>query len=89
MLECLRAGYVKIEPVIPKAVGDPLYIAHHIPVLSVPSGTAGKDVGGVVNGDKAFLAKRKILTADSLQAAIKGCDTYVTNKVMHGNAILG
>lgn len=82
VLECLRAGYIKIEPMTSKAIGDPLYIAHHIPTSpSVSKSDKGKS--------KAYLQKRKILTADSVQAAVKGCDTYVSKKVMHGNAILG
>lgn len=82
VLECLRAGYIKIEPMVSKAVGDPLYTAHHIPTsISVSTSEKGKS--------KAYLQKRKVLTADSVQAAIKGCDTYVSKKVMHGNAILG
>jgi ATP-dependent helicase IRC3 len=82
VLECLRSGYIKIEPMVSKAIGDPLYIAHHIPTSpSVSKSDKGKS--------RAYLQKRKILTADSVQAAIKGCDTYVSKKVMHGNAILG
>lgn len=82
VLECLRVGYIKIEPMVSKAIGDPLYIAHHFPTSnSIPTADKGKS--------RAYLQKRKVLTADSVQAAIKGCDTYVAKKVMHGNAILG
>lgn len=84
VLECLRNGYLKIEPMVSKTVGDALFIAHHHPTL--PS-SAKAELG--VSAANTFLRKRKILTADSLQTAIKGCDTYAANKVMHGNSIAG
>jgi hypothetical protein len=35
-----------------------------------------------------FTRKRKILTADSLSAAIRGCDTFVKNTVLPDKRIL-
>lgn len=84
VLECLRNGYIKIEPMVTQAVGDALYIAHYHPTL--PS-SAKLSLGAAAAN--TFLRKRKILTADSLQMAIKGCDTYAASKIMHGNSVVG
>lgn len=36
-----------------------------------------------------FFRKRKILTAQNLSDAVKGCDTYAAAKVLHGPMALG
>ena len=36
-----------------------------------------------------FRRPRLVLTADNLEAAVRGCDNYATSKVLRGNLALG
>ena len=36
-----------------------------------------------------FYRTRRILTAQTLEAAVRGCDTYAVTKVVHGPMALG
>lgn len=87
VLECVKAGFIKIEPVpltTVKSVGDPIYMAHFVPTLRESGLMIRVSASSEPPIGKAYLKKRKILTADSLESAVKGCDTYVARKVLPG-----
>lgn len=103
VLECLGKGYIRIQPyeqgkIEPRSVVDddsrmnedvedegddkPGFVAHFTPAM-MHQGTA--------NALKMspFARSRKIMTATTLDEAMKGCDTYATSKVVFGPMALG
>ncbi|KAF9457448.1 P-loop containing nucleoside triphosphate hydrolase protein [Collybia nuda] len=80
VLECLGKGYLRIEPM---KQWPSYFEARYTPVAfdNVTAATLGKL--------SPFMRSRKILTAESLDDAIRGCDTYVKNKVARGSMSLG
>ncbi|KAF7310867.1 DEAD-box family helicase [Mycena chlorophos] len=79
ILECLGKGSVRVEPL--ESDEGRFFVAHFNP--EIDSGTAASLKIG------RFLRVRRILTAETLQDAIHGCDSYVENKVLYGQMALG
>ncbi|KAJ6519770.1 P-loop containing nucleoside triphosphate hydrolase protein [Mycena sanguinolenta] len=79
VLECLGKGYIRIEPV--QDDEEAIYQAYYVPTIDGATAAALKIT--------PFLKKRPILKAIDLSAAIRGCDTYATAKVVFGQMALG
>jgi ATP-dependent helicase IRC3 len=92
VLECLDKGHIRIEP-IPEGErnrsevlsvrltssfvdGETHFCAHYTPKIHHETASA-------LNISK-FRTNRKILDASSLADAMRGCDTYVSGKVVRG-----
>jgi len=71
VLECLGAGFVRIDPTDQTSATK--YEAYYTP-------TRHREHDGV-----HFERKRKILVADTVESAIRACDTYVRRKVLPGH----
>ncbi|KAF9044602.1 P-loop containing nucleoside triphosphate hydrolase protein [Hymenopellis radicata] len=77
------------------AIGEEKYILEclnkgHISVEFVPEGTFhGHRATAFALKVSPFMRSRKVLTALHLDEAIRGCDTYALNKVVHGPMALG
>lgn len=77
VLECLGRGYVRIEPFV--AEGDPArYQATFTEATMDGSSARAMKLS-------PYMRKRVIMTSDSLINIFKGCDTYVTRKVLPGS----
>ena len=92
VLECLGKGHIRIEPVSegehnrrPSFIfwltslfidGKTHFRAHYSPTMNPETASALKI--------SKFQTNRKILDADSLADAVRGCDTYVSQKVLRG-----
>lgn len=65
-------------------LGQPIFQAHYTPMVVM-------DEASSTEGTKRsfFQRSRRILTASTLDEAIRGCDTYVKENVMFGSMILG
>jgi ATP-dependent helicase IRC3 len=74
VLECLGKGHVRIEPVSGHD-GDHFH-AHYSPKMHPETASALKI--------SKFQTNRKILDASSLADALRGCDTYASEKVLRG-----
>ncbi|RDB28788.1 putative mitochondrial ATP-dependent helicase irc3 [Hypsizygus marmoreus] len=75
VLECLGKGYVRIEPVS-TAEGNH-FEAHYTPAML-------DKVTASTLGSSPFMRRRKILSAETLHDAIRGCDTYITHTIARG-----
>ncbi|KAF9015112.1 P-loop containing nucleoside triphosphate hydrolase protein [Cyathus striatus] len=82
VLECLGKGHLRIEPVEANEATPRHFIAYYTPA-ALDSMTAH------AFRVSPYLRRRKILTADALHEAVKGCDTYATTKVLRGSIALG
>ncbi|SRR6266478_6140602 len=92
VLECLGKGHIRVEPVsegerdrrqtlsvqlTPYFTDDRNYFrAHYTPTIHAETASA-------LNISR-FRTNRKILDASSLADAVRGCDTYVSEKVLRG-----
>ncbi|KAI9512926.1 P-loop containing nucleoside triphosphate hydrolase protein [Russula earlei] len=74
VLECLGKGHIRIEPVLDDA-GDHFH-AHYTPSIHPQTASA-------LNISR-FQTNRKILDANNLGDAIRGCDKYAAEKVLRG-----
>ncbi|KAF9237313.1 P-loop containing nucleoside triphosphate hydrolase protein [Melanogaster broomeanus] len=82
ILECLGKGYIRIEP-IPEDEDNPAgFRATYTEATMHISSARQLKIS-------PFMRKRLILTAQSLPDAVKGCDTYATQKVLRGPLALG
>ncbi|ETW86880.1 hypothetical protein HETIRDRAFT_456722 [Heterobasidion irregulare TC 32-1] len=89
VLECLGKGHVRIEPVDVTDEDDFItnpdlkryFRAHFSPVMFF----------GATKHTKApfFRMSKEIMKAESLDIAIRGCDTYIANQILRGQAALG
>ncbi|KAJ7596983.1 P-loop containing nucleoside triphosphate hydrolase protein [Mycena floridula] len=82
VLECLGKGFIRIEPVKSTDAIPEHYAAHFTP-SAMDKGTAR------TLKVSPFYARRKVLTAQTLEDAVKGCDTYASKKVVFGQMELG
>ncbi|EEB87480.1 hypothetical protein MPER_15156, partial [Moniliophthora perniciosa FA553] len=73
VLECLGKGFIRIEPVVDEENG-PYLKATFTPAAMDRATAAGLKVS-------PYLRTRAVLTAQSLEDAVKGCDTYAKSKV--------
>ncbi|KAG9034116.1 hypothetical protein FRB95_013761 [Tulasnella sp. JGI-2019a] len=90
VLDCLGRGFLKIQ----KAVGDGSPTEGGIAIAAGTTYfnatyTPAIDRDERAMGASPFMRKRRILTADTLDSAIRGCDTYATGKVVFGHLALG
>jgi len=74
VLECMGKGHIRIEPVPDDK--ERHFHAHYTPSIHPKTATA-------LNISR-FRTNRKILDADSLADAVRGCDTYAREKVVKG-----
>uniref|UniRef100_A0A0W0F5M0 P-loop containing nucleoside triphosphate hydrolase protein n=1 Tax=Moniliophthora roreri TaxID=221103 RepID=A0A0W0F5M0_MONRR len=81
VLECLGKGFIRIEPVVDEE-GGPYFKATFTPAAMDRATAAGLKVS-------PYLRTRNVLTAQSLEDAVKGCDTYAKSKVVRGPMALG
>ncbi|KAH9858111.1 P-loop containing nucleoside triphosphate hydrolase protein [Lenzites betulinus] len=79
ILECLGKGYIRVEPA---KDGDAQYDAHYTPP-TLPRGTA------YILKISPFRKCKRLLSAETLAEAIRGCDTYAHSKVLPGKLALG
>jgi ATP-dependent helicase IRC3 len=98
VLECLGKGHMRIEPAkeqdgmsIPSGrifllimiLGDnPYFEGRFVPAMLDKITASSLHLS-------PFMRSRKVLTADNLSDAVRGCDTYVTSKVVRGPMSLG
>ncbi|KAI0281581.1 P-loop containing nucleoside triphosphate hydrolase protein [Russula aff. rugulosa BPL654] len=80
VLECLRNGHIRIEPVSDGEHGETHFRAHYTPTIHPETASALKI--------SKFRTNRKILDASSLADALRGCDTYVSKNVLKGRSSL-
>ncbi|KAI9445021.1 P-loop containing nucleoside triphosphate hydrolase protein [Lactarius indigo] len=74
VLECLGKGHIRIEPVPDDK--ERHFHAHYTPTIHTETAAA-------LNISK-FRTNRKVLDAGSLADAVRGCDTYATEKILKG-----
>jgi len=74
VLECIGKGHIRIEPESDDAGGH--FHAHFTPAIHHQTASALKI--------SRFQTNRKILDANSLAEAVRGCDTYASRKVLKG-----
>ncbi|KAF8272905.1 P-loop containing nucleoside triphosphate hydrolase protein [Lactarius quietus] len=78
VLECMGKGHIRIEPV-PDRERDFTkghFHAHYTPTIHAETAAALKI--------SRFRTNRKVLDAGSLADAVRGCDTYASEKVVRG-----
>jgi len=78
VLECLGKGHIRIEP-IPDDSGDHFH-AHYTPTID-PATASALSIS-------RFQTNRKILDANNLADAVRGCDKYASEKVLRGHSSL-
>ncbi|KAL1951850.1 hypothetical protein VTO73DRAFT_999 [Trametes versicolor] len=81
ILECMGKGFIRVEPVEDGEDGEK-YQAHYTP----PTMTRGTAYMLKIS---PFRRSKKILSAQTLAEAIRGCDTYAQSKVLPGQVALG
>ncbi|KAF8327906.1 P-loop containing nucleoside triphosphate hydrolase protein [Cantharellus anzutake] len=82
VLECMGRGYIKISPSA-RTNGDSHYVAHY--TAASMKWSEAKAIGLATR----FRSRRNVLTADTLERAIQGCDTYARTRVVYGPMQLG
>ncbi|KAJ4486068.1 P-loop containing nucleoside triphosphate hydrolase protein [Lentinula aciculospora] len=82
VLECLGKGFIRIEK-IKATVELPAHFSAHFTPAALDRATATN------LKVSPFLRSRRILQAEDLSEAIKGCDTYAKTKVVFGPMIVG
>lgn len=98
VLECLGKGYMRIEPA--KVQEGMSIFSGFILSLIVNEGEKthfeGRFVPAMLDKLTAssfhlspFMRSRKVLTAENLSDAVRGCDTYVINNVVRGPMSIG
>ncbi|KAF8577888.1 P-loop containing nucleoside triphosphate hydrolase protein [Ramaria rubella] len=86
VLECLGKGYIRIEPLPGNDPSQPSFHAHYTaaspetPLIGTAFGKARFN---------PYRRSRRILTAQNLGDAIRGCDTYAKEKVVFGPLAMG
>ncbi|KAG6856640.1 hypothetical protein H0H87_002230 [Tephrocybe sp. NHM501043] len=75
VLECIGNGYIRVEPV-PTDDGT-IIQAHYTPTMFDKATAISLKVS-------PYMRSRHILSAETLGDAIRGCDTYVVNKIARG-----
>ncbi|KAJ3563441.1 hypothetical protein NP233_g8939 [Leucocoprinus birnbaumii] len=80
VLPCLQFGDVRIQPSKDEE-GQVEFIGYFLPQMDYKIAKA-KNI-------PPYLRKRNILTAKSLEEAVKGCDTYVAKQVLKGKLVRG
>ncbi|KZT37431.1 P-loop containing nucleoside triphosphate hydrolase protein [Sistotremastrum suecicum HHB10207 ss-3] len=79
VLECLGKGFLKIEPFVETEGQDQ---DDHLSATYIAYFTG---INQAKNYASPYRTKYKILTAASLSDAVRGCDTYVRNKIGPGD----
>ncbi|TFK41214.1 P-loop containing nucleoside triphosphate hydrolase protein [Crucibulum laeve] len=82
VLECLAKGYVRIEPV--EADDD---VESHFAAFFTPA-MLDKHTAEAMNVIP-YMRSRKVLTARTVEDAVRGCDTYVASKIVPGPMAMG
>ncbi|THV07737.1 P-loop containing nucleoside triphosphate hydrolase protein [Dendrothele bispora CBS 962.96] len=82
VLECLGKGFVKIEHDEGDEETEPHYRASFTPAALDKETAKGLKI-------TPYFRSRHVLTANKLDEAIRGCDTYVKNKVVRGPLAVG
>lgn len=77
VLECLGKGYIRIEPHRDENDPETHYEAHYTPPTMTPQTAAMLKIS-------PFQKSRKILSAKTLEDAIRGCDNFAKTNVMKG-----
>ncbi|KAF5355713.1 hypothetical protein D9756_003723 [Leucocoprinus leucothites] len=80
VLPCLQHGDVRIQPVEDED-GRTSFSGYFIPQLD-PRVAKAKNL-------PPFLRRRNILNAETLEEAVRGCDTYVAKQVLKGKLVRG
>ncbi|KAG6842252.1 hypothetical protein C0991_000222 [Blastosporella zonata] len=75
VLECMGNGYIRVE-LTDNSEGT-IFQAHYTPAMFDKATAISLKVS-------PYLRSRHILSAETLGDAIRGCDTYVTNKIAQG-----
>ncbi|KAH9950401.1 P-loop containing nucleoside triphosphate hydrolase protein [Amylocystis lapponica] len=78
VLECLGKGYIRVERVVEGEENGPQFEGHYTPA-TLPMGTA------FTLKISPYRRSIRILRAQTLVEAIRGCDTYATSKVVQGH----
>ncbi|KAF5384896.1 hypothetical protein D9615_001480 [Tricholomella constricta] len=78
VLECLGKGYIRIEPL--ESLDGNFFEAHFTPAMLDKHTAASLSLS-------PFMRSRRILSAETLSDAIRGCDTYVVNKIARGSML--
>ncbi|EJD04075.1 P-loop containing nucleoside triphosphate hydrolase protein [Fomitiporia mediterranea MF3/22] len=81
VLECMGKGYIKIQPDVDED-GEEMLSAHY--VEPIPEW----ELQGRFQRSR-FRRPRLVLTARTLDEAVRGCDKYATTKILRGNLALG
>ncbi|KAH7916425.1 P-loop containing nucleoside triphosphate hydrolase protein [Hygrophoropsis aurantiaca] len=82
ILECLGKGYIRIEPVAENEDTPAHFRATYTETtMHMPTAAA--------YGVSPYMRSRKVLTAENVSDAIKGCDTYAAQKILRGSLSLG
>ncbi|KIJ68505.1 hypothetical protein HYDPIDRAFT_106705 [Hydnomerulius pinastri MD-312] len=82
ILECLGKGHIRIER-IPEDDNNPAHYQATFTEATMHFSSAKQ------LKISPFMRKRLVTTAESLADAVKGCDTYVSKKVLRGSMALG
>lgn len=89
VLECLGKGFIKIQRSSDNENGDMGNADSHFVATYTPA-PLDKSSSSVVGGRRSFFfRKRNVLTADTLDRAVRGCDTYAITKVVFGHMVKG
>lgn len=86
VLECMGKGHIKIQPPTSRDTNGevPKFVATY-----TPASLGRADSAIVGSTSRLFFRKRDVLTAETLESAVKGCDTYAINKVVLGRLANG
>ncbi|KDQ16273.1 hypothetical protein BOTBODRAFT_30973 [Botryobasidium botryosum FD-172 SS1] len=79
VLECMGKGYLKVT----KNEDGEGFVAHFVPAA------ADREEASVLGMKSPYFRKRQIAVADTVDAAVKACDTYALNKVVFGRLVSG
>ncbi|KLO17062.1 P-loop containing nucleoside triphosphate hydrolase protein [Schizopora paradoxa] len=81
VLECLGKGHIRIEKEEDES-GNSSYIAHFTQAITEQN-------IGMIGRKASFYRSRRILVAENLTDAVRGCDTYAKSKVCRGPIFMG
>ncbi|KAI5121287.1 hypothetical protein M0805_002330 [Coniferiporia weirii] len=81
ILECMGKGFIRIEPA-PTEDGESMYLGQFVEVIPAWESQVGF-------GKSRFRRPRNVLTAKTLDDAVRGCDKYATSKVVFGGLAAG
>lgn len=82
VLECLGKGYMRIEPAKVQEGEKTHFEGRFVPAMLDKLTASSFHLS-------PFMRSRKVLTAENLSDAVRGCDTYVINNVVRGPMSIG